>query len=109
MTQPVGKAIGGHIVGDVVGRCFGFRAGIAHGHTDARVTQHLHIVAAVAESDGLFPPQAQGLEHMGQTLGFAAACRQYVHKIVVPAHRHTARATGQKILLFFRRQKSTEL
>lgn len=94
MAQGVGQAVGVTVTGDVVRRRLGLRAGIAHGHPNAGVAQHLHIVAAIAESNGLFPVQPQCLQHMGKSLRFAAAGRQDIHKIIVPAHRRAAGTMG---------------
>ena len=49
MLQRVHDAIMVHIVGHIVGHALGRFGRVAHGHADARVFQHVHVVAAVAD------------------------------------------------------------
>ena len=109
MRQRLCKAVCGNVVGDIIRGGLGGVAGVAHGDADPGIFQHRHVVAAVAEGDGLLPRQAQMGQRVGQAVGLAAARGQNITEIRVPSHSNAAGAAAQKLRLVFLGQKGAQL
>ena len=69
---------------DVSGRLH-FIIGIAHSHADAGMSQHLYVVASVAESHRLADVEAIVTEHMVYAAGFVGSLADAVGKVRMPA------------------------
>ena len=67
---------------DVV--CYGLEGlgGVAHGHARTHRLEHVQVVQAVAEGQGLGCIQAEVLQHRRNGRPLAAACRDDVHRPV---------------------------
>ena len=86
MLERVHDAVVVDVIGDVVGRGLRRFGRIAHRHADAGEGEHVGIVAAVSERDGLLTRPAVMPHEPLHSLGFAAVGGNQVGEVRMPAH-----------------------
>ena len=74
-----------HIVSHVVGKLLHLGVAIAHSDGGADDAEHLEVVAAVSEADGMLGRYFVVPEHAGHRPGFAAAERECIDEVRAPA------------------------